>query len=192
VMPKADGEECSFHTECQRDHVCSRIPSDLVWRCYSYGEENEPCDPRGCADGLYCVAESCTPPSGENEDCDPALGNCEVGLLCMDDLRCHAPGDSVGDACQATNTESCEDAWTCATASSMCALPAAEDAACNPDFYDRACADGLYCHRPEGSGAPTCKALIADGQPCDGQGCESSICTEGTCRSASGCRSVEP
>jgi hypothetical protein len=149
-LVKGVGESCE-HDGAPRDALCdfSLLCSDAL-ECVEAGRQDQPCYWGGCYTGLFCVAEICQLPAGEDEPC----------MYAQD--------------------ESCEEGLHCAGSEApTCRVPSAANTACEPHHEEAAhlgCVEGYYCDCFTGESC-TCLPKIPTGEDCVGSvQCEEGAC----------------
>jgi hypothetical protein len=173
--PGKAGDACAKDRDCADGLVCGRDAT-----CHVPGKADEPChiDPE-CGDGLACVGASGT-----------VAGTCRalphVGEICPDQRCARRTCAATTRACTGALPSACP-ATPCPT-STECALGSECDTATHqcrafPSLgmpCDGVCQDDSFCLIPDGGGAGTCAALLANDMPCDGnQQCVSGFCEDG-------------
>jgi hypothetical protein len=134
-----------------------------------------------CIDGLFCLAGSCSTPSGLDGVCAPGMpATCQDGFWCKDGV-CKAPAGR-GDDCDNGQPNACAAGLWCSPETLKCIDLGGTGASCLPGVAS--CQGGFHCGcnlSDEICGGPnavwTCTADKANDAPCrDNPECASGFC----------------
>lgn len=194
------GNPCVANGDCQADAglYCKAFQS--CGTCTAFSQVGQPCNgstasrpPTTCAPGLSCTSSTdggtCAAPQPPGQPCNTTGTSTTNGLACQTDAGFCPPTPTDGGArlCQpfgmvgalCSLTSNCSSGLICNTAtvdggSARCEERRGAGLSCNTQAQ---CQTGLYCP-PIGTVPRTCRALVADGQPCtDSIECTSANCT---------------
>ncbi len=140
---------------------------DTTEHCARYASVNEPCEPAGCAQNLWCYypepddpnAGVCRPRGGPGDSCESEegpqstwsspCGTTTTEYFCIQG-EC-ATASELGEPCEPDNPATCLEGW-CSADTLLCTEPAEEDEPCNPYASYETCAEGLYCFCDDSEG----------------------------------------
>ena len=175
------GMECQDSRACADGLTCmSGSGSGMPRTCELLAGVNQTCEWTGdCADSLWCNNSVCATPKSAGSSCESSFRECQSGLTCAGPSgarACRTP-KKVGENCSGGHRE-CTFGY-CAT-DGKCTLTGVAGDACG-DLGGAEMAGCLNSWCSADTGAGTCMARRAAGQPCtDFDECEGS-CDNGTC-----------
>lgn len=184
------------------DLTCQDITPDDADdpQCVAYAGVNQPCDPVGCTQNLWCYypepdnpdAGVCRPKGGPGDSCESETGpwtgyelpcgTSSAEYYCVQG-ECTAPAE-LGQPCDPLDERTCAEGW-CSAETEECTEPAEADAPCNPYDAYNTCAEGLYCSCPTqdcwaepAADRGTCTPKKPNDALCDSSDqCDSDYCT---------------
>lgn len=165
----AEGDSCDpEHPACAIGTLCIGSATDKSPRCRraAYVDENASCDGYAtyCHPGFMCASiggapSTCIPVHTVGGEC-PADAACATDTFCSETTHTCANLANVGEACDSQTP--CKSGLGCDSTTKTCApLTFAEPGVkCGGSV---ACREGVC---GQGTGAPTCPALVEDGKGC--------------------------
>ena len=206
----AVGECCASSSECSVGTCQKTSFSDPFGSCQPPAGLGEACAMRGCQNGLSCVNDGsglfCATPPGVGEPC---TGSCADGAYCIEDTctaasqegqSCQTVPCAIPDLyCETTSTtcvarkadgENCSEANACRSfycEDGICS-PAGRDEGESCDQLTTFCRVNLFCKRADSNSEGSCEKWLDQGAPCfesTDSGCRFGlVCSAGSCQPA--------